>query len=152
MTLAEGNRLSHECEVFCSYLTGSKPKTYVLEKYLDAHQKVASYTASAHFDRFLLRFATTGFVFTKLADSYACLLAPASTLRKKLILLLAILESSSPAYRFLDSVDVSNKPVLFLRILQKGLLFVLSIVLAAIVLLPFQFALGLGERSAKGGR
>jgi hypothetical protein len=150
MTLAEVDRLGRECEVFASYLTGLKPQTYVLERYSDAHRKVASYTACGQFDRFLLRFANAGPVCTKLADSYARLFAPASTLRKKLILLLAILESSSPAHRFLDSVDGNSKPLLLLRILQKGLLFVLSFLSACIVLLPFRLALALGGRRVKG--
>jgi hypothetical protein len=152
MTLAEVDRLARECEVFGSYLTGSKPQAYALEKYFEAHRKVASYTVSDQFDRFLLRFATTGSVFTKLADSYARLFAPASIFRRKLILLLAILESSSPAHRFLDSVNGNSKPLLFLQILQKGLLFVLSFLSAAIVLLPFHLLLGLAGRSVKGGR
>jgi len=152
MTPVESQRLRRECTVFSDYLIGWKPNRYVLEKYCDAHQKTANYTPYSRFDRVLVRFAQTGRVTTKLADSYARWLIPASVLRKKLILLLAILETSSPAYRLVDSVTANNKPWFVLKAMQKGLLFVLSFLLAAIVLLPVHVALGVGERNASESR
>ncbi len=135
------NHLRRECQVFSRYLIGWEPSPYVLEKYCDAHQKVESYKASSPFDRFLLWFATMGAFSAQLADSYARVLAPRSALRKKLTLLLAVLESSSPAHKFLDFVDGANIASILLRSGLKGLLFGLSFLVAAVVLLPVQLVL-----------
>ncbi len=151
MILAEASRLRHECEVFIRYLSGLRLDPYVLQKYIDAHEKAAAYTPSERFDRFLLGFAARSPVFTKLADSYARLFAPASSLRKKLILLLAILESSPAGRQFLERADSSSRSVIVLKALTRGLLFVLSVLLATIALVPFQLVLRLQTKSVPGG-
>ena len=152
MTAIESNPLARECQVFADYLTSVTPDAYVLEKYREAHRKAQSYIPSGPFDQFLLNFATTSTSLTALADSYACLLARGSSLRKKLILLLAILESCPPTHGFVDSVDGHGQPLLYLMILQRGVLFVLRFLLAVVVLLPFHVALGLAGRILKGNR
>ncbi len=151
MRLGDDNRLARECQVFTSYLSGLQFNPYVLQVYLDAHKKVIRYHAASRFDRILLRFATAGPNFTRLADSYARVFAPASTLRKKLILLLAILESTALGGRFLESVDTQNRILLVLEFALKGLLFLGRFLLATAVLLPFQLALGLLEGRVGGG-
>lgn len=143
--------LARECEVFTDYLSGLNSNPYVVQKYLDAHERVIRYHPVSRFDRVLLRFATAGPYFTRLADSYARAFAPASTLRKKLILLLAILESTPLGGRFFESVDTQNQILLVLRFAFGGLLFLVRFVLAAAVLLPLQLALHLLEGSAEGG-
>ena len=145
---AESTPLQAECRIFARYLAGDEPLPYVMAKYLDAHEKRSALTATRKFDRFLVSFATTGLVFLKVADSYARLLAPASTLRKKLVLLLAILESSSPSYRSFEKVDGGGTVLLGLRILQRMAVFAVCVVFGAIVLLPAQVIFrGVGEPS-----
>lgn len=138
--------------MFSSYLVGQVPSDYVLEKYCEAHLVGNRFSASGRFDLFLVKTAVAGPLLTKLADSYARLLVPGATLRKKLILLLAILESCAPTYEFLDSVDVSSKPVLYLRIAQRGLLFVLGLLVSVVVLLPFHLAFAVTGKLAKRSR
>jgi NADH dehydrogenase len=149
MTLVESNRLERECRVFAAYLASPEPGDYILEKYRDAHRKTRSFAASGPFDRFLLSFAKANPALTPLADSYACLLARGSALRKKLILLLAILECCPPEHGFVDSVDAGGKALLYLRSLQKGLLFALRFFLAALLLVPFHIVLALAGRISK---
>jgi len=151
MRPADDNRLVRECQVFTDYLSGLQSSPYVLQKYLDAHEKVIRYDPANAFDRVLLRFATAGPNFTRLADSYACVFAPASTLRRKLILLLAILESSPLGGRFLESVDTQNRGLLVLRLALRGLLFLVRLLFATAVLLPLQLTLRLLEGRAEGG-
>lgn len=146
------SQLRRECHVFSSYLVGQVPSDYVLEKYCEAHLVGNRFSASGRFDLFLVETAVGGPLLTKLADSYARLLVPGATLRKKLILLLAILESCAPAHEFLDSVDVSSKPVLYLRIAQRGFLFVLGLLVSVAVLLPFHLAFAVTGKPAKRSR
>ena len=83
--------LERECRVFTRYLVGREPSEYVRAKYADAHTIVPAYATLDAFHRRLLGIARTGPAFTRLADAYTRAFAPRGALRKKLILLLAIL-------------------------------------------------------------
>ena len=86
--------VERECQVFCEYLLSCAPQSYAVRKYVDAHEVSPKFSAGNRFDDLLLRVARVHPVLTKLADSYARLFVPNALLRKKLILLLAILETS----------------------------------------------------------
>jgi hypothetical protein len=142
MTPPDTSRLHRECEAFCRYLIGRAPSDYIRDKYCDAHARSAEYSSSGAFDRALLNFAARGTAFARLADSYACLFARYSSLRRKLILLFSILESASPQHGFSDAVDGSSQPVLFLKIVFRGVLFALRLALACLLFIPMRLALG----------
>jgi hypothetical protein len=95
--------LDRECRVFAAHLLGYAPDPYVRGKYTEAHRVVPGLGAGDRFDRFLLRFARAHRVSASIADAYARIFAPASTLRQKLVVLLAILETSAPAFRLVDA-------------------------------------------------
>lgn len=135
-------RLRRECEVFCRYLIGRAPSDYILEKYTGAHARAAEYSYASAFDTALLNFAVRGPAFARVADSYACLFARYSALRRKLILLFSILESASPQHGFSEAVDGSAQPVLFLKIAFRGALFALRLALACVLFVPMRIALG----------
>jgi hypothetical protein len=146
----ENNPLQRECRVFTLYLIGKAPSPYVIAKYEDAHQKRQTLAATSKFDRFLVGFAAAGPGYSKLADSYARLFAPLSTLRKKLVLLLAILESSSSSYQSLENTEAGGSALLILRILLRMAVFAFCFALGAIVLLPAQMILHLVEPAPRG--
>ena len=149
MTSPERSTLARECEVFSRYLLGSEPNAYVTEKYLDAHQRDPNYAGRGSFDHMLARFAARGPQRARLADSYACVLARKSTLRKKLVLLAAILETCSPSQEVFDSVDSSGRVTLVTRLLGSGLLFVLHFLVALACFAPFHFFLELRATPGK---
>jgi hypothetical protein len=70
------------------------------------------------------------------------LFARRSALRRKLILLLAILESCAPERGFLDAVEPTPLVLVALRLVGRGALFVIRLLAAALVFLPLQLALG----------
>ena len=49
--LASGAGLERECRIFARYLTGQEPSRYIIEKYLDFHQKIGVRDGSTRFDR-----------------------------------------------------------------------------------------------------
>ncbi|MBI3661798.1 MAG: hypothetical protein HY234_01930 [Acidobacteria bacterium] len=151
MMPADAARLRRECEVFCRYLIGRAPGAYILEKYCEAHERSAEYSSPAAFDRVLLSFASRGPSFARLADSYACLFARYSSLRRKLILLFSILESASAQHGFSDAVDGSGQPVLFVKIVFRGVLFALRLALACVLFLPLRLVLGGSPPAARRG-
>src|SRR5512136_1723937 len=101
------NMLADECNVFCGYLINQKPNNYVLTKYCQAHRLGGRYKGdnARTFDRMLTQIAGVNPFLTGLADSYARFFCKSATLRKKLVLLLAILESCGPTCRCFDMPD-----------------------------------------------
>ena len=142
MSPAGAGELGRECEVFCRYLIGRAPDAYVLAKYAEAHRLTTDYSGGSRFDRLLVSFAAWGSFSASLADSYACLFARQGILRRKVVLLLAILESCSPAQGFLDAIEPTPVFFLALQLLGRGILFGIRVLAASLVLLPLQLALG----------
>ena len=132
--------LHRECQVFFHYLCDLTMDPYIVAKYCEAHRKVPDYTPSPGFDQLLVHFAAMRSSFTRMADSYSRFFAPRSTLRKKLILLVAILESSASGPVFLDVVDTENKLLLTGRLLLQGMRFVATLVLGTALLFPCYLA------------
>ena len=142
MSAEERNVLYRECNAFSHYLVGCPQNAYVLGKYIEAHRVAPDYTSGSRFDRLLVNIAASGTLGASLADSYACLFARRSMLRRKLILLLAILESCAPARGFLDAIEPVSRFLLSLRLLGRGLLFLIRVAAATVFLLPLQLLLG----------
>jgi len=150
--------LARECDVFCRYLVGRAPAEYVSRKYAEAHsgpgfQPVrpssgapSRFAAMSGFDAALLRIGARGPAWTSLADSYACIAARGSALRKKLVLLAAILESCDAAHGFRDGVDDTPAAAVVLSGAGRGLLFAGRLVVATILFAPMHLLLGRGGR------
>lgn len=132
--------LENECRVFCRYLMNEPPSPYVVEKYLDCHRRV-DLGYKNRFDRFLLNRASKRPLFTKLCDSYSRFFYPRSLLAKKLIYLLAILETSPHFSRIIDRSDEKGKIWLGLQGVFRGVGFALSLITSFFFLLPFQVLL-----------
>jgi hypothetical protein len=130
--------LEHECTVFTHYVIKQKPSAYVLGKYRQAHS-IADFTCTSEtraFDRLLLYVSATHPVLTRLVDAYTAIFMRSSIVRRKWILLLAILESCSPSYRCFDSPESSNKKFLLVGMMGKGLVFLFFLFLSILLLMP----------------
>lgn len=88
--------LDAECRLFTRYLCDREPDEYVLANYRSAHAHLALAPDPGGLDAALLRAARGGPRRLRLADAHARLVHPRSVLRKKLVLLLAILECHAP--------------------------------------------------------
>jgi hypothetical protein len=138
---ASESSIKQECERFTQYLLDGPVYPYAVRKYVQAHQVCDDFSTGDAFDLFLVRAARVHWVVTKAADGYARFFAPRTLLRKKLVLLLAILETSSPSSRFLESAVIMPLPLLLLRLAVRGLLSTLSFTAAVVVFLPAQLIL-----------
>ena len=88
--------LEQEARVFTRALIGRDPSDYVLRQYARGHMALPLAPVQA-FDRVLLRTARGAPWQARMADAWARRFAGTSILRRKLTLLLAILESSAPS-------------------------------------------------------
>ena len=130
--------LEAECRRFTAYLLDLSPSPYVIACYVRAHRVTAAFEPHDRFDRVALRLAAW---VPRLADAHARLFAPASALRRKLVLLLAILETSAPAFRRVDHPGPSGAVGAWLRLAAIGGMAGLAAVLGSVVLLPLQLVL-----------
>jgi hypothetical protein len=128
-----------ECRSFTRFLLRTDPSDYVIGKYLEAHRVCPDYAGGDEFGRWLVRTASRGPRMAALADGFAALCDRRGLLRKKLVLLLAILETSTPAYRMLEPVDRAAFATV-LALAWRGLGSVIVTALGIAVFLPVRLA------------
>jgi nucleoside-diphosphate-sugar epimerase len=127
-----------ECRAFTSYLVGCSSSPYVEECYILAAQEhgLADEVDFSCFDRATLRVARLGCTSARWADSYCALFRRNGILRRKLILLAAILEHVSPTSKAFDDVEPSSLARTFFSIGAFGLTSVVSVLIGAMILFP----------------
>jgi hypothetical protein len=138
--------LARECQVFTALLAGRPADDYVFAKYTEAHQNCPALSDGQRFDGFLIAFARRNGFFARLADAHARIFAPRSLLRRKLVLLLAILETCPPYHRLVGEVEAAHPAWVGLAIVWSVATAVLRLLMAAVLFLPVQAVLGLIER------
>lgn len=107
-----------ECEVFCQYLIGQSPSEYVVEQYCAALETERfQQLRNSAFDFVLGRFAIRKPFLTGLADAYCRFLRPKAALRRKLVLMLAILESTNTS----EKIDQADGGGLFCFLSQSAI-------------------------------
>ena len=138
--------LRREAEVFTRYLVGRTPTDYVAVCYADAHRVLTGLEAGNGHERWLLAVARTGSSGCRIADGWSRHTAPASALRRKLVVLLAILEVSPP---FADVLDrpTGSPAAEWVGMIGVGVVSILALVVGAIVFLPARLLSG--GRSAR---
>lgn len=137
--------LDRECRVFTVYLTGQEPTAYVLAKYRDCHARVQGLSPVEPFDRLLAAIAVCGPVAARFTDCYAARFRQHGPLRRKLVLILALLECAFPSARYLDGTS-SAKPVWALLWMAWAVTGSMLMTLASVtVLLPADLALRAGK-------
>ena len=139
-------KLEHECRVFARYLIGSDPTSYLIEKYVDFHEKLGSSIVSDSFDDLLVQVASRGALWTTLADSYSRLFRKSGALRKKLILVLALLECTPPSFEMLDSVSSGGFAGAVVRLAGVSAKFIAASVAGTVLFAPARLWLSSRER------
>jgi nucleoside-diphosphate-sugar epimerase len=149
--------LAAECRTFTAYLTGQEPDPYVVAKYCQAHAagNILHGGVSDAFDGLLLRLARRNRIGIGMVDLYTALFFKHALVRRKLVLLLAILESSPATFAYFDSTDSENTLTLGAMAVQRGLAGAGLLLLAAVFILPAHLRLRAtgrhGVRQAPGG-
>lgn len=142
--------LDRECAAFCRYLIGREPTERVRARYREAHALgvvEAPGTATA-FDRLLVSIARAGALPARLADAHARVFRKAGLLRRKLVLLLALLESHADTAGDVDAPTPGGPNGFVVGAAARVALFALLLCAGALVLLPARAACALaGGRS-----
>lgn len=138
--------LEREARMFTAALIGQDPSPYAIAQYVHAHDHLALAPADA-FDRRILAFATSGPWAVRAADAYARTFAQGAALRRKLVVLTAILESSAPHDAAYAPVAASSAGIVG-RLALVGAGFMLALLAGTLVLAPLRLVTAItGERA-----
>jgi nucleoside-diphosphate-sugar epimerase len=143
-------RIEKECQTFSTYLVGQAPSAYITERYAIAAQRhgLARDSEFSCFDRATLKMARGGRLLARWADAYCALFHPKGVLRRKLVLLAAILEHVAPTSDIFDRTESSNATRTGLALVGYGAASALSLLLGALVLLPAKIFCEIRRRKA----
>jgi len=139
--------LAAECAAFARYLTGERPSEYVVTKYLAGHPALlAGAEPIDPVDRLLVGVAIRGPAAARIADAYARHARPTGLLRRKLVLALAIFESSPPTHTWVNGAARGPAPLVLLRLAANALLSAAALGAGVLLLGPMHLVLRLGRR------
>jgi NADH dehydrogenase len=146
--------LKNECRTFTAYLVGTAPSAYIEEQYARAaHVHGLTFDENcSRFDRATLGLARSGRLGARSADAYCGLFHRRGILRRKLIVLSAILEHVAPTNAAFDRVEARGAALTILTLAGYGVVSALSLLLGAAVLLPTKLVCAFSPRSSQGVR
>lgn len=133
---ADRETVDRECVTFTRHLIGLSPDAFILDRYAAAIGVVPALTPSPGFDRAMLGIARRGVLAARCSDAYAALFARRSTLRKRLVMLLAILETRAPYSARIDHAVGGSVPTVMARVALRSALALLALALGLVLLVP----------------
>lgn len=142
-------RLERECRTYARYLIGWEPNAYVIGKYIECHRIGRIVEPAAPFDRFLTGISARSPFLARLSDAYASRFLKCGALRKKLVLMLALLECAGATFATLDEVDGGGKTGTLIRLGWRVVVFAGALGISLLLFLPVHATLGLFARSGE---
>lgn len=147
MSRPGADELARECLLFCRYLGDVEGTPDIVRAYQRAHEvERLTLDCVTPTDRALLRLAHGGRSFTRFADSFAGAVAPSSALRKKLVVLIAILESRGASAAHVDHATPGSRLAWALTTAAVGVGWLGRVVLGAVLLAPLRLWYGLSSQ------
>ncbi len=135
--MADRATLERECAVFVRYLGAGAGDAYVASQYVAAHEAgVVELRETSGFELSVVALARALPWAVRALDAHARVFGNGSLLRRKLVLLLAILETRAPHDAALDTPTPGSSFAMFVRMAWLGLVFATLVVVTALLLLP----------------
>lgn len=134
-----------EARTLAAYLGSPRVPAEVADRY----QAIVASWDPRGFDAWLGRIAAWGRFMASLADAYARRVRPYGDLRRRLTLMLALLESHGATHGGYDRATPSGPAVTWLLIAVAGTTWLLRTALAFVVLAPLHVASQLAPRASR---
>jgi len=134
--------LERECRTYARYLIGREPDDYVIRKYIECHQTGRIPEPADGFERFLIASSVRGPFLARMADAYASRLLKYGALRKKLVLVLALLECSRGGFETLDRTSAGGFAGTALQGAWRVFVFMLTLALGLALFVPARLVAG----------
>ena len=146
--LIKDKQLDRECQVYSKYLIQQVPGKYVVDKYHDAHKKSRDLRRPPKnkFDEVLIKLSSKTPFMTKIVDSYAALFFKNSLFRKKVIVLMAILENSPLSYLAFEAPDSKSPFLIALSLGLRGIYFVFTLAFSLLLFIPLRIFLSITRK------
>ena len=130
-----------ECQVYSRYLIGMPADDYIKRKYAEAFQQdgVLNIESPVYIDQILLRLAIIHPFITHAVDIYSRFFRSDSIVRKRLVFLLALLESWGPTAIYLDKPGVGGKAGFIIGMVFRVLLMMVLLLIMTIFIFPVQY-------------
>lgn len=142
-TMSEQALLLAECRNFTRYLIDVDPDDYVCDSYLAANKvRHDELTPQTGFDRLLLTIARKHRLLTRAVDVYARFFAHASAVRRRLVTLLAIIESNASTVERLEHPDYEGPTGFIIGLAWRSAVLAILLLIAIVTLLPVQLLSG----------
>ncbi len=142
--------LAREFGRFARYLGTRSPDLAAAAAYVGAHASAAAIPAD-RLDHWLVALARHSGAGCTLADTYARLVRPHGLLRRKLVLALAVLESSGASHADYDTARSSPALSAWMAIFGRGTWWVAQLAIALVLLAPVHLVARLGGDGAGRG-
>lgn len=146
--MPDSSQLVDEFRAFARYLGWTGPIDRLAASYVRLHQYAPE--GSSPIDPLLMRIASGGWFCVTLADAYGRLAAPHGTLRRRLVLVLAILESASVSHAEYDAANAAPPLETWLRLVVIGVRWALTTLLAVILIGPLHAVISAGSPRRRG--
>ena len=142
--MRDKEQINAECSAFNRYLTGQLPDSCTAEKYAAAFLpgQPLSEDLRSGFDALLVRLAVIHPLFTRAVDAFSRFFYAGSTLSKRLIILLAILESRASTAVELDYPDKTTFLGFLFSTAMQFTVFTILLGVATLFLFPLKLLLG----------
>ncbi len=130
-----------EARTFASYLGSPSFPSEISDRY---HAAIGDWRIGSYdrFDAWLVGFAATSPALTSLADTYARFARPYGDLRRRLTLMLALLETHGATHAAYDRARTSAAAAAWLALAGAGTVWALRALLAAVICAPAHLVLG----------
>ena len=135
-------RKIYELNLIIKYLVKEEANEYLRKKYFDMLNKI-KFSYKNKFDKFLYNFAMKNRFFLGLSDTFSSLFYRDSTLRKKVLYVISLLEVSRSYYKSFEYVSSLNKIHFFLLSFWKSFVFGVKLFVGIIFFIPIKFILNL---------
>ena len=144
--------IRREFRTFGRYLVGRDPGAYAMGYYERWHAAQGNGEAARApaIDRVLVAVARLHPWATRMADAYSARLCKASLLRRKLVLVLALVECSPETYALVEEPRSSGRAAAFARIAASAWCEAAAFVAGAVVLLPIHGILLVARSRGRG--
>jgi len=135
--MATEDPLVRECALLCAYLVGRPPEEYVTRKYVEAHHRLSPRLGRETSRDPVLALARRGTLATGLVDGYTRTFRRDSIFRRKLILLVAILECAPSTAAIFEAPPFPSSAVrVMIRLLSPAMAFMVRLVISVPVVGP----------------
>ena len=138
--------LTREARIFANYICGRGITSDISDHYLKAARTLAiDHQPADRFDRMTLAFARRGVGFAWLADSYAAIFNRGGMLRRRMVLLMSILENAPSSHGLFEQSPSRGPVAAVLKLGLSGIAETGVLVMATAIFVPVRILLALSS-------